>query len=63
MNKYFTNCKACCGSGSVEIDPKEHLEPIPDGATVECGECEGRGYFLTEEGEELVAFLSKARII
>lgn len=55
MTRFFKSCWHCSGSGDLILD--EEKPPV------ECGECEGRGFFLTEAGEELEAFLRKLGVV
>jgi DnaJ-class molecular chaperone len=44
-------CKWCAGDGHIFIEEKNDV--------VQCGECNGRGMLLTDEGDNLIRFLKK----
>jgi hypothetical protein len=63
MNRYFTKCPLCAGSGRVGFYDEDKDEEI----TGPCGECEEnelpkRGIIPTEEGREVLEFLKRAGI-
>lgn len=58
-NRFFETCKTCGGEGWLE-NPNEKTEEKQE---LECGECEGKGIQVTPEGEELLKFLEKMKIV
>lgn len=56
MSKYYKLCSHC-EDGILEgnLDGKE--------TTIECGECDGLGFHITDEGIELFKFLKLLKLI
>lgn len=51
-----TECRACKGHGQIYgVDPENDTE------SVICGDCDGLGFFTTEDGAILAAFLHELR--
>lgn len=53
--EYVTWCSFCQGNGVVPDRPTDSLE----GDDSECGECDGLGRILTDQGHDLLDFLNR----
>jgi len=49
-------CKACNGSGNIEMFSDETMETI---LLCLCGDCKGKGIILTSDGETLEGFIRR----
>jgi hypothetical protein len=61
MLKLDEPCKACGGNGAIWRGEEEEYdqEVWGDEESVSCGECDATGRVLTDDGQELMAFLRR----
>jgi len=51
---------AACDASGMSLDEYQREHPMPEGPEeVECGECDGSGFQLTQAGYDLLAFMRR----
>jgi hypothetical protein len=58
MVEYRESCRTCEGVGTVAIE-STLTYPEGDPEIIPCGECDGLGAILTQEGQSLIQFLEQ----
>jgi DnaJ-class molecular chaperone len=58
MVEYRESCRTCEGVGTVAIE-STLTSPEGDPEIKPCGECDGLGAILTQEGQSLIQFLEQ----
>jgi hypothetical protein len=58
MVEYRETCRTCEGVGTVAIE-STRTYPAGDPEVRPCGECDGLGAILTQEGHSLIQFLEQ----
>jgi hypothetical protein len=59
MVEYRETCLTCEGVGTVAIESTTLTYPEGDPEIKPCGECDGLGAILTQEGHSLIRFLEQ----